>query len=149
MCIRDSLGSEQCAKPRCDGEKTASDGFARLIKVRPRQMLVGREAQPQSGTRRQLDEANSYGRCQSGCKVESERRGSDTTRGRRHDDDGPLPRDGPRFDLLDNALRIRRIEGDAVPHSIRTKDDDIDVPVSYTHLRAHETKANLVCRLLL
>ena len=23
------------------------------------------------------------------------------------------------------------------------------VPVSYTHLRAHETKANLVCRLLL
>ena len=24
-----------------------------------------------------------------------------------------------------------------------------DVPVSYTHLRAHETKANLVCRLLL
>src|SRR5660398_308484 len=25
----------------------------------------------------------------------------------------------------------------------------IEVPVSYTHLRAHETKANLVCRLLL
>ena len=25
----------------------------------------------------------------------------------------------------------------------------ISVPVSYTHLRAHETKANLVCRLLL
>ena len=25
----------------------------------------------------------------------------------------------------------------------------IIVPVSYTHLRAHETKANLVCRLLL
>ena len=24
-----------------------------------------------------------------------------------------------------------------------------DIPVSYTHLRAHETKANLVCRLLL
>src|SRR5660398_294552 len=24
-----------------------------------------------------------------------------------------------------------------------------EVPVSYTHLRAHETKANLVCRLLL
>ena len=23
------------------------------------------------------------------------------------------------------------------------------IPVSYTHLRAHETKANLVCRLLL
>src|SRR5660398_310738 len=28
--------------------------------------------------------------------------------------------------------------------------DGVDrVPVSYTHLRAHETKANLVCRLLL
>src|SRR5660397_249797 len=26
---------------------------------------------------------------------------------------------------------------------------DVIVPVSYTHLRAHETKANLVCRLLL
>ena len=25
----------------------------------------------------------------------------------------------------------------------------VDAPVSYTHLRAHETKANLVCRLLL
>src|SRR5660397_279835 len=25
----------------------------------------------------------------------------------------------------------------------------IDIPVSYTHLRAHETNANLVCRLLL
>ena len=33
-------------------------------------------------------------------------------------------------------------------------DDDMGaglalIPVSYTHLRAHETKANLVCRLLL
>src|SRR5660397_284733 len=26
---------------------------------------------------------------------------------------------------------------------------DLSGPVSYTHLRAHETKANLVCRLLL
>src|SRR5660397_283905 len=26
---------------------------------------------------------------------------------------------------------------------------DVTKPVSYTHLRAHETKANLVCRLLL
>ena len=25
----------------------------------------------------------------------------------------------------------------------------VPAPVSYTHLRAHETKANLVCRLLL
>ena len=36
---------------------------------------------------------------------------------------------------------------------LRTGDakDDIEIPVtvSYTHLRAHETKANLVCRLLL
>ena len=27
--------------------------------------------------------------------------------------------------------------------------DILLIPVSYTHLRAHETKANLVCRLLL
>src|SRR5660397_274232 len=27
--------------------------------------------------------------------------------------------------------------------------DHAHIPVSYTHLRAHETKANLVCRLLL
>ena len=31
----------------------------------------------------------------------------------------------------------------------RTTNDVQQVPVSYTHLRAHETKANLVCRLLL
>jgi len=31
----------------------------------------------------------------------------------------------------------------------RTQKDNRNVPVSYTHLRAHETKANLVCRLLL
>src|SRR5660397_184181 len=29
------------------------------------------------------------------------------------------------------------------------QDSHIYAPVSYTHLRAHETKANLVCRLLL
>jgi len=29
------------------------------------------------------------------------------------------------------------------------KPDALSIPVSYTHLRAHETKANLVCRLLL
>ena len=29
------------------------------------------------------------------------------------------------------------------------EEDEIFRPVSYTHLRAHETKANLVCRLLL
>ena len=28
-------------------------------------------------------------------------------------------------------------------------DDDINQPVSYTHLRAHETRHDLVCRLLL
>src|SRR5660397_271236 len=35
----------------------------------------------------------------------------------------------------------------AVPGHVDTVGDD--APVSYTHLRAHETKANLVCRLLL
>ena len=27
--------------------------------------------------------------------------------------------------------------------------DKVSIPVSYTHLRAHETRGNLVCRLLL
>src|SRR5660398_271758 len=39
----------------------------------------------------------------------------------------------------------------AFPHLRRGHELDTHVPrsVSYTHLRAHETKANLVCRLLL
>src|SRR5660398_22582 len=47
-------------------------------------------------------------------------------------------------------------ETDAILHVLRCFEDDnvlhVDGsvnPVSYTHLRAHETKANLVCRLLL
>src|SRR5660397_294433 len=35
------------------------------------------------------------------------------------------------------------------PAPIRIPPSIIHTPVSYTHLRAHETKANLVCRLLL
>src|SRR5660397_258673 len=36
------------------------------------------------------------------------------------------------------------------PATLEVDVDDLDHdPVSYTHLRAHETKANLVCRLLL
>ena len=31
----------------------------------------------------------------------------------------------------------------------QTRDAQYAISVSYTHLRAHETKANLVCRLLL
>ena len=31
----------------------------------------------------------------------------------------------------------------------RDHPDELKLAVSYTHLRAHETKANLVCRLLL
>ena len=33
--------------------------------------------------------------------------------------------------------------------SVGIEDEESRIPVSYTHLRAHETKANLVCRLLL
>src|SRR5665809_86088 len=48
--------------------------------------------------------------------------------------------------LGDNLLR----EGitDLV-EAFRREQPDALIPVSYTHLRAHETKANLVCRLLL
>src|SRR5660397_146323 len=36
-----------------------------------------------------------------------------------------------------------------VNHALRGDDSEADEKLSYTHLRAHETKANLVCRLLL
>src|SRR5659263_763885 len=39
-----------------------------------------------------------------------------------------------------NVQKARSFEG---------RDDSIDTPVSYTHLRAHETRHELVCRLLL
>src|SRR5665809_160648 len=40
-------------------------------------------------------------------------------------------------------------QGDRVPGGLGCILFCWPVPVSYTHLRAHETKANLVCRLLL
>src|SRR5660398_5575 len=42
-----------------------------------------------------------------------------------------------------------RRDGRWVHYSLCDKKRNQYAPVSYTHLRAHETKANLVCRLLL
>ena len=51
---------------------------------------------------------------------------------------------------LDICRELRRINNTTPILVISARDSEIDrVPVSYTHLRAHETKANLVCRLLL
>src|SRR5660397_275825 len=45
-------------------------------------------------------------------------------------------------------LLILGIFGAIVIRQNRTQNREL-IPVSYTHLRAHETKANLVCRLLI
>ena len=37
----------------------------------------------------------------------------------------------------------------AIPQDLKFNNEETFLSVSYTHLRAHETKANLVCRLLL
>ena len=49
--------------------------------------------------------------------------------------------------LSDNVTEIEKEIQDG-DFNLNLK-DHILYPVSYTHLRAHETKANLVCRLLL
>src|SRR5660398_318515 len=55
-------------------------------------------------------------------------------------------------DVPEYALHVmNRVYGDsAAPHLTQGhRVSRVFAPVSYTHLRAHETKANLVCRLLL
>ena len=47
----------------------------------------------------------------------------------------------PQSDVLIEKIRLTRNIEERKEHYLK--------PVSYTHLRAHETKANLVCRLLL
>src|SRR5660398_299920 len=58
--------------------------------------------------------------------------------------------------LADDHLQTLRPTGQYLHHrlhplyvSVMIRPPDVDQAVSYTHLRAHETKANLVCRLLL
>ena len=54
---------------------------------------------------------------------------------------------GPVRLVSDIEMDETRLGGaDLVGHCLATR---IDVPVSYTHLRAHETVLDLVCRLLL
>ena len=60
--------------------------------------------------------------------------------------------------ISDNKFDIKWFDGDQYPTNIADvtsvdtvddEDDDDSLPVSYTHLRAHETLRHLVCRLLL
>ena len=65
------------------------------------------------------------------------------------DDPHPLA-----YDLFDRGCDVfatlKRIANERHGFQLCSPDGDAIVgPVSYTHLRAHETKANLVCRLLL
>src|SRR5660398_271595 len=54
------------------------------------------------------------------------------------------------FTLAANAPSYHGERGGAHPRTcVPVSSAPLDDPVSYTHLRAHETKANLVCRLLL
>ena len=46
-------------------------------------------------------------------------------------------------------VAVSVLEGEQLERDNRNEVASIAQPVSYTHLRAHETKANLVCRLLL
>src|SRR5660398_298605 len=63
---------------------------------------------------------------------------------------GPYWRDSARFSLDISAfMRSKRSCGKLSVAGRPPARDITSGPVSYTHLRAHETKANLVCRLLL
>ena len=56
-------------------------------------------------------------------------------------------------DLLEGALRcaqVAAVEAEiGIDHSDEREVGEVIAPVSYTHLRAHETVLDLVCRLLL
>ena len=47
------------------------------------------------------------------------------------------------------VINSRLLPNDKIASLIKDLELNDALPVSYTHLRAHETKANLVCRLLL
>ena len=55
----------------------------------------------------------------------------------------------PRVVLAAFTGFVLGLAGAAVQAFLRNPLAEPSLPVSYTHLRAHETKANLVCRLLL
>ena len=57
---------------------------------------------------------------------------------------------GKKLDQLSKKHLSNTISSDESFKSRKSKNFDyLIIPVSYTHLRAHETKANLVCRLQL
>ena len=48
-----------------------------------------------------------------------------------------------------NTAHLGREGSEMLINNVRAVSNRIAIPVSYTHLRAHETGRNLVCRLLL
>ena len=65
-----------------------------------------------------------------------------------------LDRDTYRAERTDNGLRIESEPPAEIVEAMRPDTEELErsqasMPVSYTHLRAHETVLDLVCRLLL
>ena len=54
----------------------------------------------------------------------------------------------PVFTISDLLPHLSK-EQDRRPLADGVKGEELNIPVSYTHLRAHETRHDLVCRLLL
>ena len=53
------------------------------------------------------------------------------------------------IDLSDQSIKKQQLEGEDIVRAGRYLIAKTLVAVSHTHLRAHETEADLVCRLLL
>ena len=51
--------------------------------------------------------------------------------------------------MRDKDIKVIRKEIEKMKKSLEEVEKRLDHPVSYTHLRAHETVLDLVCRLLL
>ena len=62
---------------------------------------------------------------------------------------GCLLLDPPGLSVEPRVLLIREVVVHALVHAGDALAEDRHTPVSYTHLRAHETVLDLVCRLLL
>ena len=58
-------------------------------------------------------------------------------------------RDRQKLDIYANDKIIECLKNSGMCCGVASEENDDYIPVSYTHLRAHETVLDLVCRLLL
>src|SRR5665648_1053639 len=66
-----------------------------------------------------------------------------------YDHDGVIERYGVPPELVTDFIGLKGDTSDNIPGVPGIGDKTASDPVSYTHLRAHETRHDLVCRLLL